>query len=54
MGKERFEDFRQKAEEQLASQKHRIANLEEADLAKMAHELAVHQVKLEIQNEELR
>ena len=54
MSKEKFDELRRKAEQRLAERESRIKTLERADLEKLDHELAVHQVKLEIQNEELR
>jgi diguanylate cyclase (GGDEF)-like protein/PAS domain S-box-containing protein len=47
-------NLRQKAEELLGADGHRVENLGRVELASLAHELAVHQIELEIQNEELR
>jgi PAS domain-containing protein len=47
--------LRRKAEEQLkAEQKEREKPVLEADVKKLMHELQVHQIELEMQNEELR
>jgi PAS domain-containing protein len=54
MNEEHPNELRRRAEQQLAARDSQIATLERADLATLAHELAVHQIELEIQNEELR
>ncbi len=46
--------LRKRAEEKLKSLNLPIANLSDADLRAMAHELQVHEIELEMQNEELR
>ena len=48
------DDFRDKAEEILKSVKAPIEKLTDADVRNLAHELQVHQIELEMQNEELR
>lgn len=46
--------LRQKAEEKLNKKESKVSSLStESDAIKLSHELAVHQIELEIQNKEL-
>ncbi len=47
-------DLRRKAEEKLKTGEKKVTPLMEADMKKLMHELQVHQIELELQNEELR
>ena len=46
--------LRKRAEEFLAARPEDIRNIEPADIRMLVHELQVHQVELEMQNDELR
>ncbi|MFO7369732.1 MAG: hypothetical protein R6X09_05620, partial [Bacteroidales bacterium] len=48
------QELRRKAEEKLKTGKKKATPLLEADVKKLMHELQVHQIELELQNEELR
>ena len=48
------EMLRMKAEEQLKEKQKKVVPVIEADVKKLMHELQVHQIELEMQNEELR
>src|ERR1039457_2351086 len=45
--------LRRKAEEHLTAKDRHVESMERADLERLTHELAVHQIELEIQNEDL-
>ena len=47
-------DLRERAEKKLKSGQTLLDNLTDADVRKLAHELQVHQIELEMQNEDLR
>jgi|GEM_PF-2021747 len=47
-------DLRERAEQRVHTSDMPLAEMPEADVAAMVHELQVHQVELEMQNEELR
>ena len=47
-------DLRARAEESLAKTRRHIARMPEQDVQKLVHELQVHQIELEMQNDQLR
>ena len=47
-------DLHQRAEEMLLKEHGELDNLPPADVQRVVHELRVHQIELEMQNEELR
>jgi PAS domain S-box-containing protein len=49
-----FSDLRQRAEERLEAQPIPVEDLSPPEAARLIHELQVHQIELELQNEELR
>jgi PAS domain S-box-containing protein len=54
VNKREAEDLRRQAERRLDGKEPLLEGLNRNDLEKVAHELAVHQIELEMQNEELR
>src|SRR5512134_1699704 len=51
---DKFSALRQRAEEALQRQPANLADLSPADIQALIHNLQVHQIELELQNEELR
>ncbi|HXV42468.1 MAG TPA: PAS domain-containing protein, partial [Anaerolineae bacterium] len=54
MAEDKFAMLRQQAEEILRDQPANLADLSAADIQALIHNLQVHQLELELQNEELR
>jgi PAS domain S-box-containing protein len=52
--KDKFAELRRKAEERLQEQSADLSALSSEDIQRLVHELQVHQIELEMQNEELR
>ncbi len=52
--RETFEDVRQRAERELHLDTATLGEMSETEVASLVHELRVHQVELEMQNDELR